>query len=178
MLTSVDQAHIQFSKNLIKHASCIKHIEVTGSIDNTPIGTVGGSSQTGQRVTGFNQAIGGNSQTSGWRQVGGNSQTGGWGQVGGNSQTGGHGQVGGNSQTGGYGQVGGNSQTGGFGQVGGHTQTGGHGQVGGNSQTGGSSWTNNQHLLPDNYGHVNSPNCPIGGAMQSNQYSRYDPRYA
>ena len=172
--TSVDRANIAFNKNLIKHASCIKHIEVTGTIDNSPIGPAGGSSQSGQRAFGFNQGVGGSSQTGGYGQVGGNSQTGGRGQVGGNSQTGGQWQVGGNSQTGGRGQVGGNSQTGGHGQVGGNSQTGGFGQVGGNSQT--SSWTNNQHLLPDNYAYVSSyPNCPIGGSMQSNQYGRYDP---
>ena len=183
--TSVDRANIAFNKNLIKHASCIKHIEVTGTIDNSPIAT-GGNSQSGQRTFGFN-VVGGNSQTGNYGQVGGNSQTGSYGQVGGNSQTGSHGQVGGNSQTGGRGQVGGNSQTGGHGQVGGNSQTGGHGQVGGNSQTGGfgqvggnsqtsSSWTNNQHLMPDNYGYVSNYNCPVGGSMQSNQYGRYDPK--
>jgi hypothetical protein len=113
----LDKVSIRFRKNIIKHASCIKHVEISGVVDSTPPKPIGGSSQTGGRGR----------SSFGQRVVGGSSQSGG--HIGGSSQSGG--QIGGSSQSGG--QIGGSSHTGG--QIGGSSQTGG--QIGGSSQTGG-----------------------------------------
>jgi len=90
----LDKVSIRFRKNIIKHASCIKHVEISGVVDNTPPRPIGGSSQTGGRRAFGQRVVGGSSQSGG--QIGGSSQTGG--QIGGSSQTGG--QIGGSSQSG------------------------------------------------------------------------------
>ena len=38
----VDKVSIKFRKNLIKHASCIKHVEIKGVVDDTPPKPIGG----------------------------------------------------------------------------------------------------------------------------------------
>ena len=126
----VDKVSIKFRKDVIKHASCIKHVKIEGQIDNS----IGGSSQTRGRgrAMGFGQrVVGGSSQNggswSGQQSVGGSSQSGGsWSQVGGSSQQGG--SVGGSSQQGGSWNQGGNWNVGGSSQQG--------GSVGGSSQQG------------------------------------------
>ena len=55
----VDKVSIRFSKHMIKHSSCIKHVKITGVEDRTPPRPIGGSSQTRGRSA-FGQRVGGN----------------------------------------------------------------------------------------------------------------------
>ena len=170
----VDKVSIRFRKNIIKHASCVKDIEIKGTVDRTPPKPitkppVGGSSQTSGRS--FFSSQSSQSSQSTQRYVGGTSSTGGFQGMKQNQimkfnpfhsspsnstyhLSTGHGSVGGSSQTGGRygGGVGGSSQTGGnYGGVGGSSQTGGnynngYGHVGGSTQTGGQYNNGHSHV--------------------------------
>lgn len=167
----VDKVSIKFRKDLLKHANCIKHLEIEGQVDNSP---VGGSTQTRGRSIGFSQRA---------RGVGGSSQTGpGYGSVGGSSQTGsGYGNVGGSNQYNpGHGNAGGSNQYNpGHGNVGGSNQYNpGHGTVGGSNQYspghGGSSQTgsvggSSQYSSTNQWGTQYNPgHSSVGGSSQTN----------
>ena len=158
----VDRVSIKFNKNVIKHASCIKHVEINGVVDTQR--PIGGSTQSngramgfGQRVVGAGRSVGGSSTYNpGQHHVGGSSTYNpGQHQVGGSSTYNpSQNQVGGSS-TYNPGQVGGSS-TYNPGRVGGSSTYNPGQQVGGSSL--GWSWSHGgqsgQHIvMPDNYGY-------------------------
>ena len=179
----LNKATIKFPKRIIKHASCIKHIEVNGEPDNS----IGGSETFGRSMT-FAQRIrwessgGNNPGGSFFRNPGGSSYNPG-NNPGGSSYNPGN-NPGGSSYNPGY-NPGGSSYNPGS-SPGGSSYNPGR-NPGGSSYNPGSDisdWSQRpawndpsnrpNHVLPDNWGQYLNPNCPPGGSSMSNDRN-YNP---
>jgi hypothetical protein len=189
-MQTMDKATIRFRKEVIRHASCIKHIEVTGNEDTTIGNNVGGSSQTG-RSMGFRQRVVGGSSSSGggssYRPGGSSYNPGGSSynpggssyNPGGSSYNPGGSSYnpGGSSYNPGgssYNPGGSSYNPGGssYNPGGSHHNPGGssYNPGGSNNNPGGSSynpggnnWSSGSHVRPDNANSYRDPNCPPGG---------------
>ena len=153
---------IRFPKSILEHASCIKHIEVKGSLD------VFTASQSGRSL--YSQAASGqfSAATSAHGYNLRSGSVGGQGQYPGNggSGVGGQGQYPGGSGVGGQGQYPGGSGVGGQGQYPGGSGVGGQGQYpGGQGQYPGGSGVGGQGQYPGGSGVGGQGQYPGGSGV-------------